>query len=909
MPAVPVSPNSLTHALLATRFFVPPLPAAWLPRLRLLERLQAATEVPVTLVSASPGFGKSSMVSEWIHSQPGLRVSWLSLEASDNEWGRFFRYLVGAWQRLVPQAGEDALAELNFSAPQDHEGQLNVLLNDLATGDAAGPSAPAVLVLDDYHCIKATEIHEAVQYLVEHLPPACHLILITRSDPPLPLARWRSRGQVLELRTDQLRFTSAETAEYLNCAVRLGLSDEQLQLLDGRTEGWIAGLQMAAVSLAGSKDPKGFVRAFGGSHRHVLDYLVEEVLSQQPAQVQEFLLATSLVDRFCGPLSDAMLERREADSQATLLELERANLFLIALDDHRTWFRFHHLLADLLRLRLQQTAPDSIPVLYRRAARWLAENCLWHEAIQCAERARDFELVAALFERAICTDRFDFLFSGLRSLIDPIPLEVVQDKPALLLGKAAQMTEASQLTGVEALLHTAEAMLAASPGSANHGVLLGMVYVVQSIAASLSGDSPRIVESSTQVSRLLPDDARARVTALIQLGNVHFYAGNLDGSDSDWQAALTTSTESGYTFGILCCLDNLGRLCCHKGELHRAEAFFQRSLRLLQDPGESSPRWLGATQRDYADLLCERNDLTAARELLDTAMPLVEKWDMASGRGLAYLHMGRVLLAEGDAAGAHAMLDRADELCERHTIYPDLETNLEIFRAQLLLESGNVSGAEAVLEKALGSPHGRHELHREWLQIAEAGLALRRGEPARAVSLLSGRMKDAAARGRGRNWLHMGLLVALAHHAQGSRERALDTLAVALRFGVSQAFLGLFLREGEPMRALLLEFLTHAHDSTLVEYAGRLLDAFSPTATGGQAEPWNASLVEPLSARELEVLRLLCDGLSNREMAGELVLSVGTVKSHIHNIFRKLGVRDRPQAIAAAARLGFTSHR
>ncbi len=899
------TPPTLKPApLLATRFFIPALPAAWLSRPRLLEQLAGAVNVPLTLVSASAGFGKSSLAREWLHTQSSLRTSWLSLESVDNEWGNFFRYFVTAWQHIVPTIGVAALAELDFSSAVNRETLLNSFLNDLAAQTVSSQADHVFVVLDDYQAICNREVHETVQYVVEHLPPHCHLILVTRSDPPLPLSRWRARGQLLELRTEALRFSTSETTGFLNQAMQLGLTDEQVRILDARTEGWIVGLQLAALSLSGSKDMDRFVQAFGGSHRHVLDYLIEEVLSQQTEEVEQFLLTISLLDRFCGPLCDVMLEWQDLRSQGMLQELERANLFLIPLDDQRVWFRLHHLLADLLRIRLRQAAPESIIKLYRRAAHWFAERSSWQEAVHYALQARDFELGAELLKQAVNTDGLDFLFGGVQNLIEPFPPELIHSLPQLALAKAASMIENSRTAGIKPLLRGAELAASQAPVTQDTSQLLGIIYAVEGVAASLVGDSEWILESSRQASRLLPNNPRARVNALIQLGNVYFFAGDFNEVDACWQQGLHISSGCGYTFGAFVLQDDLARLCCYKGDLVRAEALFQSSLRLLTAPGTPSPRWLGATQRDYSDLLCERNRLAEAHDLMTSSIPLIEKWDMASGQGLGYVHLGRILLAQGDCPGARLMLEKADELCRSHTVYPDLQAIIQMFRAELLMAEHAFEAASEALETGLRAPYGQHELHREWLLITQARLWLEKHDPTHVLALLAERRNKALECGRGRNWLEISLLMALAYRAQGQERESLDMLTEALKFAQPQGFIRIFLDKGQPMLDLLREFCRQPREAALRNYAATLQQAFAGPGRDAPLESPNAQLLDPLSTRELEILSLLCNGLSNQEIADELVLSVGTVKSHIHNIFRKLGVRDRPQAIATATKLG-----
>jgi LuxR family transcriptional regulator, maltose regulon positive regulatory protein len=889
----------MVSPLLTTRFFPPPLPEGRVLRPRLCSRLECGLKAPLTLISAPAGFGKSTLVADWIHSRATdyasarrgdkaavrVRATWLSLEASENDWGHFFRYFIAAWQAIYPGVGQTALAEpLTPDIPR--EILLNALLNDLvemSTGNEA------MLVLDDYHRIETLAVHEALAYFVEHAPPGCHLLLLSRADPPLPLARWRSRRLLCELRADDLRFTQDEAAAFLNQSMRLNLSAEQINILESRTEGWIVGLQLAALSLQGRKDAGEFVRAFGGSHRFVLDYMVEEVVNQQPEPIRHFLLATAILDQFCAPLCDALLETAPPASQAMLERLEKANLFIIPLDDQRHWYRYHHLFADLLRVRLRQTAPHEIPDLNRRAARWFSENRLWRESITHALTAGDYALAASLFEHAARADGLKFLHGGIGPLIQPFPVEWLERVPVLRLAKAVIQIEASQLRGIEPLLRAAEKDLPED--------LLGLLYIAQSVAASLLGDSRWISESSKQVIQRLPGQVNAQVNAWIQLGNVAFYEGNLRENDVRWSRALDLSVSNEYAYGIISSLDNLGRAYCHMGDLNRAEAFFRRALDFLAS--HPSPRWLSAAQRDYSDLLRERCSLEQAHELMAASMETGAQWELPSGKGLGYIHMGRILLAQGDFPSAIEMCHKAEQVCREHTVYPDLAAIVQVFRSRLALESGNSSEAWNILQTCLDSPYGEHEFHREWIWIAQARVFLRTQRPQEALDLLEGCLGPAREQRRGRNWLEMCLLTALALSALAEEQAALDRLLAGLEFAQPQGFTRIFLDEGEPMRALLRRFSEKFPRSALGIFVAGLLSAY-PVETAASKD----SLIESLTEREQEVLALVCEGLSNQEIARKLTLSVGTVKTHIHNIFGKLGVSSRPQAIAKATKLG-----
>jgi LuxR family maltose regulon positive regulatory protein len=870
-----------------------------------MDCLDLGLQAPVTLVSAPPGFGKSTLLSDWIKNRADLHAAWLSLETSDHDWELFFRYLITAWQQILPNVGGTAQAEINTFHSPDPLALTNLLLNDLLAGQEAAGSEHFLLVLDDYHRIEAPSIHKTVAYLIEHLPPLCHLVLLTRANPPFPVARWRSLGKIVEIREDDLRFRPEESADYLNQIMRLGLNEEQLGTLQTRTEGWIVGLQMAALSLQGKKDSLQFVRDFGGSNRFVVDYLVEEVIRQQPDEIQRFLLATAVLDQFSAPLCDAILDEAAPYSQKMLECLEKSNLFLIALDDQRHWFRYHHLFADLLRVRLQQTDPSRIAAIYYLAAAWFADQGLWREAIQSALKSKNFELGADLVERAILSLGRQFLFSGLQSLIEPFPLDLVQARPLLSLAKAVVMVEISQVKEIEPFLRIAkEGIQSTEPGSTQNE-LLGATYIVQSWVAVLMGDSSRTKEACEQVSRLLPQDVGAKAEAFTNLGNAYYFEGKLHLLDECWQQALELRLSTGDTFNAVDLMESYGRVCCHKGELQRAEELFKRALQILATQHDRYPRLSGATERDYSDLLRERSQMAEAHAMMTHCLPLNDQWGHISGRGLGYLHLARILQAEGDLVGARAMLAKALDLCRTYTVYPDLEDLVQVFHARLYLVAGQVEQARQVLDACLQADCCRNELRLEWMLIAQARVMLHMCRPAEALTLLSGRMESAKENGRGRNWLEMCLLTALALKAGGDLHQAQLVLKEGVLYAQAHGFRRIFVDEGERMHELLEAFRVVFPQGHLSDFAAEIL-AFFPVLhdpeTGHSMK--SEGLFEPLSGRELEILNLVSQGLSNSEIAARLVLSVGTVKTHIHTIYGKLGVRDRPQAIAKAVQLG-----
>lgn len=912
MPDILPSQKPGAYPLLATRFFLTPLPLTSILRSRLIERLGQGLQVPLTLVCAPPGFGKSSLIRQWIHDQPGLNAGWLSLEASDQDWGLFFRYLVAAWQRIFPQVGEAALAEWNASPSICRETLIDLLLNDIVASQERSASDHALLVLDDYHRIESTEVHSAITYLVEHLPPRCHLALLTRADPPLPLPRWRSHSRVLEVRADDLRFTSPEAVEFFNQSMHLELTRQQVEVLQERTEGWIVGLQMAALalqgllSLGGQKDINAFVASFCGCNRFVVDYLLDEVVRQQPDEIQQFLLKTALFDQFCGPLCDELFGTPAPHSQRMIERLEKANLFLISLDEHRYWFRYHHLFADLLRAHLQQTYPDEIPELYRHAAEWFARNHAWRDSIRYALQTKDMDYSANLFEQAILKGGLDFLYSGMRSLIEQFPAPMVQNRPLLSLAKAVAILESSQLEGIEPLLRFVEEGVRSSPPFPGQEDLMGWIYLIQVDAAIQLGNHSWAVQAGQWIPKRISRDFVTEAEGLVQLGLTAYYEGNLNQTEIYWQQGLDLSLASNNTYYTLAMLNCLARLCYQKGEPIRSEAFFQRAFKLLEEYPGQYLIWLGAMQRDYSDLLRDCNRLGEARTLIISAIPLLEKWHTINALGYGFYSAGRIQLALGDPPGAHEWLNKIDDLRRRYTLYPDLETLAMVTRARVYLEEGETGQAWQILENCLNSHCCQYVYNREWALIVQARILIWTDRPAEALALLAGWLESAKAGGRGRNWLSICLLLALARHALGDIQEAYHLLGEGLLFAKAQGHRRALIEEGEPMRVILKAYQVQSPRSPLAGYIPEVLSLFPalPVSKSETSIPV-ADLYESLTPREFEILRLVCQGLSNQEIARQLVLSVGTVKSHIHNTFGKLGVRDRPQAIAKAGLLGF----
>jgi LuxR family maltose regulon positive regulatory protein len=819
-----------------------------------------------------------------------------------------FHYLTAALQKIFPKVGESALKEIEATLASP-ELSLTLLLNDLSIALSALESpADALLVLDDFHHIDSPAVLTALTFLCEHLPPQLHLAILTRSDPLLPLARWRARGQLLELRSDDLRFTLEEATAFIQTTVGLNLPRESIVLLNGRTEGWIVGLQMAALSMRGSSNPEAFVQAFSGSHPYILDYLVEEVLQHQPEPVQQFLLQTSTLEVMSASLCAALLDSESVESAQAILEhLERNNLFIIPLDDNRCWYRYHHLFADLLQVKLAQTHPDRIPVLHRLAASWYADQPLWEKAIRHALQAKDVEYAADLFERAVIHQRAEFLLSGISQLISQFSEVFLLRRPLIALGKAAVMYQQSRLEGAIPLLQIAEREVRENKTIEGWQPLLGTIYILMGSVASLLGDISLLRETSQQASGVISEGEDIYASIQIQSGLVYYFSGELNRVDATWMRALEIYSKSGDTYLILQVMTNLVFLSRHKGELHSVQSLVQQ----IQERAALYPdrylRAIGVAKREQSDVLREWNRLDDAHQVIDEAIAICEKHDTISGQGWGYIHLGRILLAQGDLPGAEESLQHVKHLSATHTLYPDLLATVRVFEIELMLAQGQSGAALQVSDACTTEPWWEHNLLREWIEIARARCLLRLGQEDDAEALISPRRQAAQNTGRGRNWLDMNLLLALIKTVQGERSIALSLLEEALLFGQEQGFVRIFIDEGNSIQALLEEYRSRFPKSPLANWVDNLLGAFPAKLTNQQA--LQDDLIEPLSAREMQVMHLLCEGLSNQEIAAQLFLSVGTVKTHIHHIFAKLGVRDRPQAIARARKLELLDQR
>jgi LuxR family maltose regulon positive regulatory protein len=894
--------------LLMTKLHQPRPRHRLVSRSHLVERLQQGMEHALTLISAPAGFGKTTLLAQWL-AYARMPVAWLSVDAEDNDPTRFLAYLIAALQTLDAQLGTTALALLCTPQPPSPEAVLALLTNDLVDRD----TEDVVLVLDDYHVSTADSIQRGMTFLLEHLPPHMHLILATRADPAFPLARLRAQGQLTEVRTADLRFGAAEVSAFLQEVMGLDLKAEAIATLEQRTEGWIAGLQLAALSLQGRADIPEFLAAFSGSHRFVLDYLSEEVLARQPAAVQQFLLHTCILERLSGPLCDAVTGRE--GSQAMLEALERVNLFVVALDDERGWYRYHHLFAEMLRSHLQQREPTLPPVLHRRASAWYEQHDLAAEAVQHALAVPDVELAAHLIEPIALPVMHQGQISTVLGWINALPEVLVRTHPFLCLCHALLLAVTNQLEAAEARLQEAERYAQKDLSAEQARTIQGYVLSTRALIALLSGDIPQAVSLTRQALELLPEvEVIPRMGALAATTRAYLVSGDVTpASEREVAAAGAFIRTSDNLFATVSSMTLLARLQDLQGKLRQAATTYDQVVQAV--PGPEVLQTVHSSLSYYfglGELLREWNDLEAAERHLAQGMELVNEFRSVEPATalLGYTTLARLQQARGHTREAIATLDALTRLAEQRHFVPYLVTQVAAVRAQLELAQGNLA-ASIQWADASGLSSEDEELpyprEGEYLTLARVRIAQSREAPAGfflrdALHLLDRLRESAEVKARLGSVLEILVLCALALEAQGDRTAALTTLEQALVLAAPEGFIRLFVDEGLPMQTLL----RYAYVLGIVPgYVTTLLSAFGEQDASDHplASARSDPLVEPLTEREREVLHLLLEGASNREIALRLVLSVNTVKRHVYNLCGKLGVQSRTQAIIRARAL------
>ena len=925
--------------LLTTKICVPPPRPNLVPRPRLIGRLDEGVRLGhrLALVSAPAGSGKTTLVTAWLHGTPG--VAWLSLDKEDDQPIRFLTYLVAALQQVDGNIGQGVQSLLTGSGRLPIEMLVTTLINDVATafesplssgedlaleGGAAcsgqgGAGRRLVLVLDDYQVIDAPDIHGAVAFLLDHLPQGMHLVIVTREDPPLPLSRWRARGLMTEIRERDLRFSEPEVTAFLTGVMGLDLAPDEVSALNAHTEGWVAGLQLAAISMRGHSDPGGFVRSFTGSHRHILDYLTDEVLRQQSKEVRSFLFQTCILSRLSGPLCDAVTGRE--DGQGVLEHLEHANLFVISLDDQRQWYRYHHLFGELLQYHLKQREGTEVLMrLHRRAGEWLARHGFEAEALQHAIAGQDFDRAAELIESVAVDTIVGGGATSLQRWIDALPEDVVRGRSLLCVIHAWTLNLTEQVEAIEPRLQDAERALEVEGLAGDAAVvsdLRGQIAAIRASNARRQGDWPLSIRYLEEALALLAqDDLVVRTTINLNLGRAYMFTGRLGAAADAFGTAQRLGQASGNLLTSLNATGFLGAVLIAQGKLQEAAALCRETIgglslgptRIREGGGAVLPT-LGHVRASLARVLYEWNDLEGAARLLE------ESIGPAAGDQAHYCYRSTVRLrasllawveeTRGVSGGAAALSQGLDALARQEQ--QDLgDVDLTAWRVRLWLAHGNLAAAAAWAEAyQAGDLHSR--IWRPYGDLALARVLIAEQRLEEALARLA-QVRQSAREGGGSGWvIKAHILEALALHAMGRADDAVTALTEALLLAEPQGYVRSFVDEGEAMAALLVQA---GRCGVVPQYVDRLLNAFGTGEPEGELEETTgptglaAFFIEALTEREREVLCLIDAGLSNREIADKLCISLNTVRTHTKGLYGKLNVHSRTQAVNRARELG-----
>ncbi|MBK9925083.1 MAG: NACHT domain-containing protein [Anaerolineales bacterium] len=896
--------------VLATKLFIPPSPPKVVIRSRLLGQLDAGLHHKLIVISAPAGFGKSTLVSEWI-AGCGRPTAWLSLDENDNDVTRFLIYCIGALQTISPKLGTELLSALQSSQIPPIETVLTALLNEITT-----IPTEFIFVLDDYHLTDAKSVDDALSFLIDHLPPQMHLVITTREDPSLPIPRLRARNQLTEIRAADLRFTPSEAAEFLNQVMNLDLSVEDVAVLETRTEGWIAGLQLAALSMKGQQDVHGFIQTFAGDHRYIVDYLVEEVLQRQPEEIRDFLLQTSILERLNGSLCDAVAA--QAGSKSKLEQLQRGNLFLIPLDDKREWYRYHHLFADVLRMHLTAEQPDLVPTLHHRASEWYEKNDLVADAIQHALIGADFERAANLIEMVAPTMHRHRQETILLGWMKSLPEKLFRNRPVLSIAFVGTIMSSGEIEGVEVRLQDAERwqdiVVNGSERPKDMVVmnedefrrLPGSIALYRAAKSLALGNLPDAVTYAQRVFKLMPeDDQLGRGAAAALLGLTFWVSGDLEDAYRLFADGMSHLRIAGNISDAVGGVLALADIRITQGRLHDAMQIYEQALQLAKENGTPTIRGTADMYVGMSELEREYNDLHAATQHLLRSQKQGEHTGFPRHPYRWRVAMARIKETQGDLQGAIELLDEAEPLFVSD-FFPNVHP-IASLKARVWIKQGELEKALAWARERKLSVDESPSYLREFEQITFARILLAQYQSVPSISLLERLLKAAEEGGRVNSVIEILILQAFAYQMQEDIPAALSSLERALKLAEPEGYMRIFLTEGSNMAELIREI---AKRGFLPSYTSKLVSAFEAERKGLEVEtlpsatPASSSMIEPLSQRELDILRLFKTELSGPEIAQELVIALSTVRTHTKSIYNKLSVNSRRAAVKRANELG-----
>lgn len=896
--------------LLATKFYCPPVRESLVSRPRLVDGLNAGVRRPLVLISAPAGYGKTTLLSEWRASKgQGYPLAWLTLDAEDNDPICFLTYFISALKQLYTGLGEAVIPALQSPRPPSGETVLASILNELCELDQH-----FALVLDDYHNIEEATVHKAITFLLDHLPPSMHLVLLTRTEPLLPLSRLRGRNQLYEIGADELRFTAEEAEIFLNQVMSLGLSAGNLKILEQSTEGWIAGLQLIALSMQGRGDVNQFIASFKGSYHYIADYLVEEVLNRQSDEVREFLLKTSILDRMNGSLCDVLTGA--ANGQEILEMLEHNNLFIVPLDDEQIWFRYHHLFAELLQNRLWREYPGRVLGLYSLAADWCNQHGFISEAIEYSITSGDLEHAAQLIDLNASPLQKRGELGTLARWLGGLPEEMIRARPRLCISYAWALAYSSGSPDtVDKYLKYAEQAIEGEIQSMEIQDLRGQVACIRANVAVFMGNNLLALQLCEEAQKLLAEsNAGLRSYTALMAADASWMMGDGDKALFALGEAIHYSRSICDLLTALISMNYLARILIAHGRLRQAHTVYQDAFQLATDLGGQNWPAIGVIYIGLGMLVWELNDAVAAKDYLTRGIELASLANDVDSLLFGYTTLARIHQAEGEADLARQMLEQAQRV-SRETKLPRDRYRVAARQAELTLAKGDIAGATDWTRDLTNSVSGYFgdspipplsPLHISE-QAMLARLLISQAKPDEAVKLLTNLLVPLEKAGRIRGMIEGLALQALALQAMGDIKQAVSTISRALTVAEPEGFIRLFIDEGKPMAQLLDRI--QVEGTGLKAYVSKLLTAFEPeepryeTRRPSLVSMPEHLLVEPLSTRELEVLHLIATGCSNSDIARELVIAIGTVKRHTANIFNKLDVRNRTEAVARAREL------
>jgi LuxR family maltose regulon positive regulatory protein len=898
--------------ILTTKLYIPKPRTNIIHRRHLVERLESGLSGKLTLLSAPPGFGKTTLLSDWIASTDHL-TAWVSLDSQDNDLNRFFRYLISALETIGIRI-EGSSLEMYREDDETNwiEMLLDAMINEITNmaGSLAGLYSTILIVLDDYQVITNSQVNNAVGYLIKYLPPTAHLVITSRDDPNFSLPRLRIHGELNELRAADLRFSSKEIEEFFQSTMDVSLSPLERSALETRTEGWAAGLQVAALSIQGREDASGFIHSFTGSNRYILDFLQEEVLSRQSGKVQDFLVQTSILERLSGPLCDAVTG--QGDSNMILESLERSNLFLISLDDKRQWYRYHHLFATFLQSQLQRYQTDLIQKLHRKASRWLYENHLSRQAINHSLSAGDYDIAGSLIEGIARDTILIGEWATLRRWLDALPDKLIDSRPQLCLAQAWALLYTAKGEQVEASLKRVETLLAkehitveefmGEDQAEDPSLIEGEINAVRAILASNLGDSVNTIQLGKRaLKHLSKDDMQLRTAIVLSMGYAYRYQGEVRNALNTFNQAIALSQETGNRHQTLDGLCNIANLQLTTAQLQNAKITIRRAIEIEESSNGIAGSIAGTAYLINGVILYEMNDLNNAAKCIQMGIDLCAKQNLIELSYGGYLWQSEIYRAQGRYSEASVSMQVAQRHAEE-TNNPRVIAHDNAFRARLSLIMGDLEAAKSWQENLMPRRLQRSLtlpilVEFEDLTLIQLYLAL--GKPAKALSIIEADLKPAFSAERLYHAYKMMAFQAVACLAAGDKAKAHAVLGKLLSLTEAEGFVRLYADAGQS----LAEMLQNGDwEDVSPSYIQLILAAFDPGEDQAPVHDGTA-LVKPLSPREQEVLKLITEGYSNKDIAAQLVITVGTVKRHLSNIYNKLEVSNRTQAAAKARAL------